>query len=66
VNEPLTHSHGDRLARRGQRCRCSACGVEETCSPRFDFYTRSKDDTGPLFCWSCLVGQTQRDVEYPF
>ena len=59
-------THGDKfLDRSYQRCKCSRCGVVETCTPRFDFFTRTKDGpTGPLFCYPCLLADANvKDTE---
>lgn len=39
----------------GKRCKCSRCGIVEVCRTSFDFYTRTQDELGPLFCYPCLL-----------
>jgi len=44
-----THRDGDL---RHQRCRCSACGFEATCTPECAFYG---EDGAPLLCERCML-----------
>lgn len=46
------------LDRRFKVCRCSRCSLEARCTPSFDFFTRTADETGPLFCEECLLEAT--------
>ena len=54
--EPLvrTITHGGTDARY-KLCRCSVCGLEAICEPMCDFYTRTGDPSGPLFCEVCIL-----------
>jgi hypothetical protein len=47
-------------------CQCYRCKVIEQCTPRFDFFTRTKDGpTGPLFCYACLLADANvKDAGY--
>lgn len=51
MNEVITHGGVDR---RYKLCKCSVCGVVDTCIPTTDFYTKSKDPTGVLTCSKCM------------
>ncbi len=53
MSDPITHGPVSEIA--GKLCRCSKCGIETECTPRFDFYIkRPGPDDGPLFCFACL------------
>ena len=52
MSKPITHGPVSKIP--FKLCKCSQCGVEATCSPEFDFYTKFKDPQGPLFCYPCL------------
>jgi len=43
----------DTSPREGRRCRCAACGHEDTCTPRTDFRPRVRGQE--LYCIRCFT-----------
>lgn len=50
---PLTD--GDEKSRAYEWCKCFACSYIAQCTPSADFYTRTGEPNGPLFCEQCVV-----------
>jgi len=58
--EVITHGGTDR----GYKvCRCAACGYTAKCTVSNDFYTIGEDDSGLLYCESCLYSEARRRKE---
>lgn len=49
---PFTHDHPKRGY---MMCKCGACGIVAQCTPSFDFYTKTDEKTGLLYCERCTM-----------
>lgn len=48
----ITHGGTDRC---WEVCQCSKCKTVSQCTPTNDFYTKSGDPNGPLYCETCIM-----------
>lgn len=59
MSEAITHGSGNNG---WKLCKCSECGVESVCTPSFDFYVRTGDESEALVCERCFLAPFQKPV----